>query len=162
MLTPSRIGALMSEGTQRWGMGSVSVDKPDLADAALACQGMDPDAWVIFRWVYTHGDTAEDWRSRDARQAAGILALRCLKLTAGDSRTVSDELALRMVVCALRDLRGGFATAQGRGLSARARACGIDPRHWRRWSDLYEALYQAGADLLAQAYQAIRYNQMPK
>lgn len=162
MLSPSRIGALMSEGTQKWGVGSASFDKPDLADAALACQGMPEDAWIIYRWVFVHGDTAEDWRSRDARQAAGILALRCLKLTAQDSRTVSDELALRMVVCALRDLRGGFATAQGRGLSARARACGIDPRHWRRWSDLYEALYQAGADLLAQAYQAIRYNQMPR
>lgn len=162
MLSPARVGTLLTESTQRWSVGAGSIDKPDLADAALACQGMSHDAWIIYRWVFVHGDTAQDWRSRDAREAAMILALRCLKITARDNRTVSDELALRMTMCALRDLRGGFAMAQGRGLSARARACGIDPRQWRRWSDLYEAVYQAGADLLAHAYQAIRRNQLPK
>ena len=159
MLSAARIGSLMTEGTQRWGVGAASIDKPDLADAALACQGMPADAWVIFRWVFCHGGTEMDWRSRDARQAAVVLALRCLKITARDNRRVSDELALRMGVCALRDLRGEFASAQGRGVVARARACGIDHRSWRRWADLYEAVFQAGGDLLAIALQVLRRNQ---
>ena len=106
MLSPARVGALLTEGTQRWAVGAASIDKPDLADASLACQGMPRDAWVIFRWVYCHGDTAEDWRSRDARQAAGILALYCVNITKNDKR-LTYKKALRFIVCALRDLRGG-------------------------------------------------------
>ena len=161
MLSPAKVGALLTEGTQRWAVGAASIDKPDLADASLACQGMPMDAWVIFRWVYCHGDTAEDWRSRDARQAAGILALHCVNITKNDKR-LTDEKALRFIVCALRDLRGGFASAQGKGLSARARACGIDPRQWRRWSDIYEGIYLAGSGLLATAYRVILSNQSRK
>lgn len=159
MMSPARVGTLLTESTQRWSVGAGSVDKPDIADAALACQGMSHDAWVIFRWCYVHGDTAQDWRSRDAREAAMILALRALPELAKDKRTVTDERALRMVVCALRDLRGGFANAPRTGVSARARACGISPSSWRRWADLYEVIYRAGSELLADAYQAIRQNQ---